>query len=346
MTPHSRSILLHSNTYAIFVGPPWNTDQQFTRDKITTIESFFQGYGGSNYANITTEYGPSNQSTYHGSIVDNGTPPNGADPNAVGAYACARTGFNPDLYGVYTVYTSDPPPPAPPDSGYIGYHFQIPCFGVTIKVAIVFNVDGLGYVTDPYQYHSDDAAALADITAHELEESITDPNPGNGWFAQTTQGEISDKCNFSFGPSPYVTLSNGVVFKLQGQWSNYAFQTGTGFTNYNGEAGCINSAPPPPVPQISGATYVGQFAVCNWSGSVTAGAPPFTYSWNVNSYNSSGQQMGTWVPPNGSSQNFTSEFYNNQQFTYGWVTLTVTDSWGRVGSVQKNLSSILGGSCY
>lgn len=344
MTPHNNSILTHTNTYAIFVGPSWNTDPTFTTDKVTAVGAFFQGFGGSNYANIVTEYGPSNQSVFRGSFIDNSTPPNGADANAVGGYVCSFLGphgISPDVYAVYTVYTSDAPPP---DSGYVGYHFQTTCSGVSIHIAIVFNVDGLGYVTDPLLYHSDNAAALVDITAHELEESITDPNVGSGWFAQNTQGEISDKCNFSFGPSPYVTLSNGVVFKLQGQWSNHAFQTSTGFANYNAELGCINSAPPPPSAQVTGATYVAFFAYCNWSVSVTAGASPFSYSWSVVTW-SNGQQVGSWVPPVGSDQNFTSQFYSSNTFTTGQVSVVVTDAWGRSVSAAKSLTYSPGSSC-
>src|SRR2546430_10041809 len=45
---HGGSIMVSNVTYAIFNGPDWQVSDSFTGDKITSIESFLGGLGGSN----------------------------------------------------------------------------------------------------------------------------------------------------------------------------------------------------------------------------------------------------------------------------------------------------------
>jgi hypothetical protein len=342
MSEHSGSVLWHTNTYAIFVGSAWNTDPTFTGDKITSIQSFFQGFGGSYYANTVTEYrGTGNQSTLAGTFVDNGTPPNGSPyATSVGTYVCnflAPHGLSPDWYAVYTVYSTDPPYDI--GGGYValGWHGATSCGGVTIHFAMVFNMDGWGLVTDTQHYHSDNAAELANTTAHELAEIITDASPGNGWYAQNTGGEIGDKCNFTFGPSPYVTLTNGSVFKLQGEWSNQAYQDGTGFPNINNEHGCVNKVLPPP--QITGTSSMSSADMCYFYASESGGTAPFQYTWSY--YLRDGASAVGYSPNNGT-------FFLAAENNWGHVYITVkaTDANGVQGPSVTKVITFGSGSCY
>ena len=81
-------------------------------------------------------------------------------------------------------------------------------------------------------------AALANVTGHELSEAVTDPR-GNGW-TDAAGSENSDKCAWKFDQP--VTLFDGSVWKIQGNWSNVAYNagaTGPGFPNSSGQKGCL-----------------------------------------------------------------------------------------------------------
>jgi hypothetical protein len=68
-----------------------------------------------------------------------------------------------------------------------------------------------------------------------LSEAVTDPRNG-GWYDR--QGaENSDKCAWTFGSDLISFPSNGSTWKIQGNWSNAAYSTGTG--SY-GVRGCID----------------------------------------------------------------------------------------------------------
>ena len=86
--------------------------------------------------------------------------------------------------------------------------------------------------------HSQGLAALANVTAHELSETITDPRNG-GWY-DSGGAENGDKCAWTFtGP---VTLRNRSVWTLQGEWSNSAYTSGTGYPHHSGQKGCLQGA--------------------------------------------------------------------------------------------------------
>ncbi len=83
--------------------------------------------------------------------------------------------------------------------------------------------------------YSEGLSALANVTSHEWSETRTDPR-GAGWF-DSSGAENGDKCAWAFeGP---VKLTNGSVWKLQMEWSNAAYNAGTGFPNRSGQLGCL-----------------------------------------------------------------------------------------------------------
>jgi len=100
------------------------------------------------------------------------------------------------------------------------------------------NLDGIAGCDpgDTFTTHSQGLAALANVTAHELSETITDPR-GAGWF-DSSGAENGDKCAWSF-PSTNVVKLGTEDWMLQMEWSNAAYTAGTGENNRSGQPGCL-----------------------------------------------------------------------------------------------------------
>lgn len=246
MTFHGGTVLQAAKTMAIFWGSEWS-GATFAGDKITGIDSFFAGYGGSTYAAASTEYAGTNgqvtsASTYLGHVLDGSAAPRKAPTtSAAVAEACKITNNAPDPNALYLLFTST-------GAGHVSYcawHSWGTCSnGALVQVAYMPNIDGLAGC-DPTgtlsgtNGHSQGLTALANVTAHELAETITDPR-GAGWF-DSSGAENGDKCAWAFSPNNggSVTFSNGSAWLLQGEWSNAAFTAGTGYPNRSGQPGCL-----------------------------------------------------------------------------------------------------------
>lgn len=254
MTLHGGNIMPSSATYAIFWGPSWNTDPAFTSDKISGLGSFLGGFGGSNYIHASTEYNGMNgqfvgtSSAYSGSFVDNSSAPRHAPQvSAVQNEVCrvlSNNGVTPRSDAVYNVYATT----TRGGAGYCAWHSYGSCNGTPVQFAWYFNLDGdsgcnpgtpYGSYTSGHS-NSQGLAALANVTAHEVSETITDPRNG-GWY-DAGNGENADKCAWSFSPNngSLVTLSNNSTWRLQMEWSNNAFSSGTGYANRNGQNACLD----------------------------------------------------------------------------------------------------------
>lgn len=222
MTYHNGGVLLANKTEAIFWGTSWGG---YTGDIITGLDSFFGGFGNTNYSGITAQYyqisGGTKQfigagSTYLGHYID-GTPAPGSalSTSQVIAEACSATGNNPDPNTLYLVYTDT----TAGNANYCAYHTWGTCGTRPVQAAYMPNITGVAGC-DPGNLYglsgSQGLRALANVTAHELEEAITDPR-GSAWYDRRGS-EIGDKCAWLFaGP---VTFSNGSVWQLQEEWSN------------------------------------------------------------------------------------------------------------------------------
>ncbi len=234
---HGGPVLQTSQAEAIFWGSNWN-NASFAGDKMDGLATFFSGFGGSNFAGTNTEYSNITKSmSYIGRVIDATTePPRKAlTVSQAVAEACKVTGNNPAANGVYFIYTST-------TAGHVNYcawHSWGNCSnGAPIQVAYMPNIDGIAGC-DPggdLHGHSQGLAALANVTAHELSEAITDPQL-SAWFDASGQ-ENADKCAWVF-PND-VTLSNRTIWRLQGNWSNSHYNAGTGYANLSGQKGCIN----------------------------------------------------------------------------------------------------------
>jgi hypothetical protein len=244
LTFHGGTVLASNKTEAIFWGTSWAT---YTGDKVTGLDSFFRGFGGSRYAAASTEYSGSNgqvtsTSVYLGHTFDNSAAPTKALTTLTAvAEGCKITGSNPDPNALYLIYTDTP-------AGHVSYcawHSWGNCSnGAPIQVAYMPNIDGIAGCDpqDTVTKHSQGLAALANVTSHELSETITDPR-GDGWLDKSGQ-ENGDKCAWAFTPDNggAVTLFDGTQWKLQGEWSNAAYGDGTsptGYPNTAGQKGCI-----------------------------------------------------------------------------------------------------------
>ncbi len=243
MTYHGGRIMTSATVKSIFWGPKW-AGATFTGDKVTGIDSFYSGFNQSHYALTNTEYtdtigtghrvGTTVLSLTH--QVDTTTASGGNSTAAILAEACKWfTGPN-DGSAYYAVYTDRPRGTA----GYCAYHSAGTCGGVPVQFAFFWSLDG-DPGCDPGSTvpgHSQGLAALANVSAHELSEAMTDPASPGAWFDR--QGaENGDKCAWAFNV-PSVTFSNGVAWKLQGEWSNAAFTAGTGYPNLSGQRGCLD----------------------------------------------------------------------------------------------------------
>jgi hypothetical protein len=239
MTWHSGAILQSAAVTAIFWGTSWSS-ASFTGDKMTGVDSFYQGYGGSNYALASTEYSGTNGQvgtavSYAGSLVDTSAAPARAPKvSAIQAEVCKMI-TSPVANGYYPVYVDA----RRGSAQYCAWHSYGSCGGVPVQFGFFFNLDG-DPGCDPQDTRtvpSQGLAALANVSAHELSETMTDPRNG-GWY-DSGGNENGDKCAWTFNV-PTVTFANGSSWKVQGEWSNAAYKAGTGYANRSGQLGCLD----------------------------------------------------------------------------------------------------------
>jgi hypothetical protein len=224
----------------IFWGPRWN-DPAFVADKITGIQTFYGTIGGSSYEATNTEYTQTGglhvgtTVTLGPAHVDLSAAGSGNQTSGILAEAC-RTATNLMTDGYYPVYVDAPRGHA----RFCAWHSAGTCpNGVTVQFAFFFNLDGDAGCDpeDTSGVHSQGLAALGNVSGHELSEALTDPHL-DAWY-DSKGAENSDKCAWTFG-TPLLTFSSKSQWKIQGNWSNHAFDTNTGYPNRSGQNGCID----------------------------------------------------------------------------------------------------------
>lgn len=238
MTYHGGKIMPYTSAEAIFWGPSWATSPG---DKITGMDTWYQGFGNSTYAGASNEYTGTNGQvtstlTYAGHVVDTSASSGGASTSVILAEVCKAI-KSPDTSGngYYPVYSAT----TRGSAGYCAYHSAGTCGGVPVQFAFFFNVDGDAGCNpgDSSGLHSEGLSAIANTSGHELSEARTDPASPAAWYDASGQ-ENGDKCNFIF-PTSLTTFSNGSKWKIQGEWSNASYKAGTGYPNNSGQRGCI-----------------------------------------------------------------------------------------------------------
>jgi len=245
MTYHGGKIMQTAVTKAIYWGQNWS-NSTFMGDKISGLDTWYGGFGGSHYAMTSDEYTGSNgqvgsSTTHQGHIVDTSTASGGNNTSVILNEVCKEItagNITPDANGngYYPVYVDV----KRGNAGYCAYHSVGMCGTHLVQFAFFFNLDG-DPGCDPVDTttgHSQGLAALANVSGHELSEARTDPASPGAWYDSSGQ-ENGDKCAWTFNV-PSVDFPGGSKWKIQGEWSNAAFTAGTGYPNSKGQRGCLD----------------------------------------------------------------------------------------------------------
>jgi hypothetical protein len=254
MTYHGGKIMPTAVDKAIFWGPSW-ANASFVGDKVSGLDSWYTGHNGSNYAATVDEYTDtvngghrvgSSGLVHQGHVIDTSTATGGNSASAILAEVQKQVTAgsivpDPAGNGYYPVYSDVPRGHA----GYCAWHsagtVRLPSGStVTVQFGFFFNLDGDAGCDpqDAQTGHSQGLAALANVTAHEIEEARSDPASPGAWY-DSSGSENGDKCAWTFNV-PSVRFPNGTRWKLQGEWSNAAYTAGTGYPNASGQNGCLD----------------------------------------------------------------------------------------------------------
>ena len=192
------------NVYYIWYGN-WNGN-----DAITLLENLAKSIGGSPYFNINSTYTDQSGAPVRNSVVFAGSANDNyslgkdlSDPQIqqIVASAISSGKLPKDPNGVYFVLTSaDVNESSGFCSQYCGWHTYGTIAGTQIKYSFVGDA-GRCLSSCSAQSTSPNgnpgADAMASVVAHELQETVTDPNL-NAWFDDRGQ-ENADKCAWTFG---------------------------------------------------------------------------------------------------------------------------------------------------
>jgi len=215
-------VLPKTTVYAIW----WGNPADFASDERDGIDDILEdGFEGSPYLALANQYlfGQKAHVRFGGNLFDHSAPPTQDQPTSVFVTevynVLIENGEKPDPTAVYAIYASSSATPFP----YCANHdYGIGPDGTAIHFFFVPNAsdEPLCWVQPPElscNHHSNGLQAAANSTAHELMESITDPN-SDAWVSLPTYNEIGDPCNFTY--KRCVTLTNETVWQLQMIWSN------------------------------------------------------------------------------------------------------------------------------
>ena len=247
MSYHGGKILSTVVTKAIYWGPSW-TNGSFVGDKISGLDAWYSGDNGSRYAATVNEYtdnlGRQVGSTgfvHQGYIIDPSAASGGSNTTTIlNEVAKQVSAGNLVLDASGNSYVAVYVDVKRGNAGYCAWHSSGLIGNTVVQFAFFFNLDG-DPGCDPQDTttgHSQGLAALANVTAHELSEARSDPASPGAWY-DSSGSENGDKCAWTFNV-PSVTFSNGTHWKLQGEWSNAAYNAGTGYPNSAGQRGCLD----------------------------------------------------------------------------------------------------------
>jgi hypothetical protein len=221
----------------IFWGSSWSG---YSGDKMTGIDTFYAGVGGTSYAGTTTEYTDSSgyvssKVTSSTHVIDSAVAPSGAPSTSQVLAVVANTIKNPVANGYYPVYSDQ----RRGHAGFCAWHSWGSIGGTPVEFAFFFNLDGDAGCdpNDTLSGHSQGLAALGNVSGHELSETLTDPN-ANAWYDNSGQ-ENGDKCAWTFS-GRLAQFSNGSLWKVQGNWSNAAYTNGSSYLGSG--SGCIDGS--------------------------------------------------------------------------------------------------------
>jgi hypothetical protein len=211
-------VLPDATIYAIW----WGDKSRFPPDAMSGIDGLLSGLNGSRYLAIVDQYvrQPPAKTNFVGHLMETSpSPTHSPSTQELVDKVCqvlADARQVPSATALYLVFTDGFPEP----SNFCGFHDLGKCSGgEKIHIAYLPNMANAPQC-DPGDLFrcngfSEATRSVANVTAHEVIEMITDPDL-NAWVDRSGE-EISDKCNFTFGSC--VTLGSG-KWQLQKQWSN------------------------------------------------------------------------------------------------------------------------------
>jgi len=230
---HGGAIMTSTSVRAIFWGSKWG-QAGFTGDKRSGLDAFYGGIGGTQYLNTNREYTGTNGQVGTGvtngaQVVDTSTAPSRAPSTSAVLAEVAKVITAPVANGYYPVYVDTPRG----STGYCAWHSYGTINGVPVTFGFFFNLDGDPGCDpgDASGTKSQGLEALANVSGHEISETLTDPRNGGWWDSKGA--ENADKCAWTFhGTSNF----GGEQWLIQGNWSNAAYTSRSG---YDSLKGCI-----------------------------------------------------------------------------------------------------------
>ncbi|PYQ63313.1 MAG: hypothetical protein DMF53_10500 [Acidobacteria bacterium] len=229
---HNGPVMLGTvNIYYIWYGD-WSGNSA-----VDILSDLAGSIGGTPWYNINTSYYSgsgrqlkhvSNSVAFQGSTTDDysrGKSLSDDDVRDVVADAISSGRLPKDTNGVYFVLTSaDVSELSGFCSNYCGWHTYDKIDSANIKFAFIGNPDQCPSACTRSRYHSPNdnigADGMASIIAHELSESVTDPQL-NAWYSSKGD-ENADKCAFTFGN--IYTAPNGAGANVQLGTRDYLIQ--------------------------------------------------------------------------------------------------------------------------
>ncbi|MCU1594469.1 MAG: hypothetical protein JWO12_1861 [Frankiales bacterium] len=220
-----------STNYAIFWDPA-----QFSYNPTypTLVKRFLGDLGGSSIFNTVTEYYQTvngvdqyakNVSTFGGAFTVTDPFPAGgvtdADLQRVVKEVVAANHLPTGVGNEYLVYTGQGGELA---NSYCAYHSYVTIAGQNTAYADELYGGQSGCTTPSSPNGNPAADSIINTSSHEIWETITDPNTGDGWTALDGD-EGSDQCNFEFGPTDASGADiriNGNPYIVQQEWRNSA----------------------------------------------------------------------------------------------------------------------------
>jgi hypothetical protein len=188
---------------------------------------FFAGMNRSAYLATANQYmrGRKAQTSFGGSFNDTTTslpkkPMSAAMLGTEVQHVLAVNNLAVDPNGIYFVFTAN----MPNGGGFCAWHDNATVDGRQVAVAYMPNIGGVAGCDPGSQFdtthYSETTRALANVSAHEMMEAITDAQPSSSlaWIDGSGE-EIGDKCAWQFADG--VTLgSSNLQWQLQEEWSN------------------------------------------------------------------------------------------------------------------------------
>ena len=210
-------VIPESTVYAIW----WGDRSRFPGDAMSGLDAFLSGLDRSTYLAIADQYvGRPARATFLGHILEPSAPPDHSPATEeIVSKVCqvlSEAQQTPSATALYLVFTDN----FPQQNDFCAWHDSGKCpNGYRIHVAYLPNVQSATGCDpgDLFQCNQfgEGTRALANVTAHEVMEMITDPE-GTGWVDRQGE-EIADKCAWTFGKC--VALGS-TQWQLQKEWSN------------------------------------------------------------------------------------------------------------------------------